>query len=147
MVGHRRQFEDTYELGARVGKGAFGCVYRAQRIGGARASTGGGGVATGEQVAVKRVLKERGVKMELIHNEITIWEQLKHPNLVQLLDVFESDEHLFLVTELMRGGDLFKKLEKVTSFSESVAARFARQIVSAVAHLHAHGVVHCDLKP
>ena len=36
----------------------------------------------------------------------------QHPNLVRLLDVFESPEHLYLVTELMRGGDLFKKLEK-----------------------------------
>ena len=61
--------------------------------------------------------------MELLHNEITIWEQLHHPNLVRLLDVFENEESLSLVTELMRGGDLFKKLEKATFFSEVVAAR------------------------
>lgn len=64
-----------------------------------------------------------------------IWEQLQHPNLVQLLDVFETDECLYLVTELMRGGDLFKKLEKANTFSEVVAARLARQIVSAVSDM------------
>ena len=142
VVGHRRQFSDTYELGPLIGKGAFGKVYRATRIGGV-----GGSAAMGEQVAVKQVPKESGVKMELLHNEITIWEQLHHPNLVRLLDVFENEESLSLVTEIMRGGDLFKKLEKATFFSEEVAAGLARQIVSAVAHLHAHGVVHCDLKP
>ena len=71
----------------------------------------------------------------------------QHPNLVLLLDVFETDDHLYLVTELMRGGDLFQRLERVTTFSELVAAQLARQIISAVAYLHEHGVVHCDLKP
>ena len=54
---------------------------------------------------------------------------------------------LYLVTELMRGGDLFQHLAKASTFSEAEAARLARQIISAVAHLHEHGVVHCDLKP
>ena len=145
VVGHRRQFEDTYELGSQIGKGAFGNVYRARRIGGDAAAPGS--VAAGQQVAVKRIKKQAGVPMELVHNEITIWKQLDHPNLVGLLDVFETDVELCLVTELMRGGDLFHCLLNSSTFSESDAARLARQIVSAVAHLHVHGVVHCDLKP
>lgn len=48
-------------------------------------------------VAVKKMTKEKGIKMDLLHNEIMIWEQLKHPNLVQLLDVFETDDQLYLV--------------------------------------------------
>ena len=68
---------------------------------------------------------------------------------ILLLDVFEDDHQLCLVTELMRGGDLFKHLSKASTFTEGEAARLARQIVSAVAHLHEHGVVsttHCDRK-
>jgi len=151
VVCRRRKFEETYELGAKIGEGAFGFVYRAKQIGG----TGSGAassVADEQQVAVKKVRKHaesESVHMEMLRNEITIWEQLKHPNLVRLIDVFESPEHLYLVTELMRGGDLFKKLEKQGDgkFSEAEAARLARQIVSAVSYLHEHGVVHCDLKP
>ena len=60
--------------------------------------------------------------------EISIWQKLKHTNLVQLLDVFETDMHLFLVTELMKGGDLFKHLTKHTFFSELDAASLARQV-------------------
>lgn len=85
--------------------------------------------------------------MDLLRNEITIWEQLQHPNLVRLVDVFESEDKMYLVTELMRGGDLFQHLASRSTFSELEAVRLARQITSAVAAIHAVGVVHCDLKP
>ena len=104
-------------------------------------------VTQGAQVAVKKVRKEEGVCMTLLRNEIIIWRQLNHPNLIRLLDVFETDDMLYLVTELMRGGDLFQHLAKASTFSEVEAARLARQIIGAVSHLHDHGVVHCDLKP
>jgi len=134
--GHRRQFEDVYELGCLLGSGSFGSVMKAQRKDDPTMF-----------VAVKQMTKEKGIKMDLLHNEIMIWEQLKHPNLVQLIDVFETDTELFLVTEIMRGGDLFQQLTKVEHFSEAEAVVLSRQIVSATAYLHEHGVVHCDLKP
>lgn len=116
VVGHRRQFEHTFELGQQIGQGAFGAVYRAKRVGGVP-----GGVAAGELVAVKQVEKDRSdeVALELLHNEITIWEQLQHVNLVRLLDVFETDTTLSLVTELCRGGDLFERLAKVSGLLAS----------------------------
>ena len=49
-----------------------------------------------------------------------------------MLQVFETDDELFLVTELMRGGDLFQLLSKRSNFTEGAAARLARQITSAV---------------
>ena len=49
--------------------------------------------------------KEAGIKMDLLHNEITIWEQLKHPNLVQLIDVFETDDMLLLVRSSPGGAE------------------------------------------
>ena len=63
VVGHRRQFEDTYELSQQIGKGAFGAVFRAKRIGRTASDA-----SAGDQVAVKKVLKEGGVKMDLLHN-------------------------------------------------------------------------------
>jgi len=119
-----------------LGKGAFGTVVLGERT------------DSREGVAVKQLRKATVADaLDLLHNEIAVWEALDHPHLVKLIDVFEEPENLILVTELMRGGDLFKKLEKANTFSEVVAARLARQIVSAVGYLHAHGVVHCDLKP
>ena len=103
IVGHRRKFEETYELGLQIGKGAFGFVFKAKRIGGITVSPDPL-YTVGAMAAVKQIQKKSEVPMELLHNEITIWEQLKHPNLVRLLDVFETDERIYLVTELMRGG-------------------------------------------
>ena len=48
---------------------------------------------------------------------------------------------------VLSAGDLFQQLSLLTKFTEGEAARLARQIVSAVGHLHDHGIVHCDLKP
>ena len=104
IVGHRRKFEETYELGLQIGKGAFGFVFKAKRIGGITVSPDPL-YTVGAMAAVKQIQKKSEVPMELLHNEITIWEQLKHPNLVRLLDVFETDERIYLVTELMRGGE------------------------------------------
>ena len=93
VVGHRRRFEETYEMGQQIGKGAFGSVFKANRIGGVKRIGGGeSGVSVGTSVAVKQIKKAGGLPMELLHNEITIWETLKHPNLVRLLDVFETDD-------------------------------------------------------
>ena len=136
----RSQMEELYEIddSAILGKGAFGVVVSGVRI------------DSGKGVAVKRLIKANlSDTLDLLHNEIAVWEALDHPNLVLLLDVFEDAEHLTLVTELMHGGDLFKRLRNAPNgrFDEIVASRFVAQIAAAVAYLHHHGVVHCDLKP
>ena len=81
VVCRRRKFEETYELGAKIGEGAFGFVYRAKQIGGGLSSGGASsGTDDGQQVAVKKVRKHadsESVHMEMLRNEITIWEQLK----------------------------------------------------------------------
>jgi hypothetical protein len=92
VAAARRQFSATYEVDkGSIGKGAFATVLRARRV-------GGGGF-----VAVKKIKKE-GIELQLLHNEISIWERFDHPSLLKLLDVSETDEHLMLVTELMTGG-------------------------------------------
>ena len=137
---HRSQWDELYNISEThtLGKGAFGVVLMGKRA------------ADGVGVAVKR-LKKAGLaaELDLLHNEIAIWEDLDHPHLVQLLDVFEDTEHIILITELMHGGDLRMRLKAQAAgyFEEVAGARLAAQIVSAVAYLHSVAVVHCDLKP
>jgi len=139
VARHRAQIDELYQLSNEVlGKGAFGTVVRGERR------------ETQQAVAVKRLSKASlADSLDLLHNEIAVWEALDHPHLVKLIDVFEDPDNLILITELMRGNDLFKRLATAPDgrFSSAVASRCSAQIIAAVAYLHVHGVVHCDLKP
>ena len=124
FIAHsRRSFEDTYTFTEHLGKGAFASVKKATVLHPAE------GMA--DDVAVK-VVKKAGVDMQLLHNEISIWSMLTHNHLVRLYDAFETPDERMLVTELMRGGDLFERLRDIESFDEASAQELAAQIVSAM---------------
>jgi len=72
---------------------------------------------------------------------------LNHPNILKLYEVYESDEEFSLVMELVTGKELFDKIVEKGQYTEKEAANIIRQIVSAVAYLHEHGIAHRDLKP
>ncbi|XP_048263999.1 ribosomal protein S6 kinase alpha-5 isoform X3 [Bombus terrestris] len=67
-----------------------------------------------------------------------------HPNIVELIDVHEDKTHMYLVMELLSGGEL---LSRPRPFSEQQASKIMRQLASAVLFMHSKGVVHRDLKP
>ena len=68
---------------------------------------------------------------------------------MKLIDVFDTPDDLVLITELMRGGDLYERMKATPKrrFEPPVASRLGAQLVAAVAYLHRNGIVHCDLKP
>jgi len=70
-----------------------------------------------------------------------------HPNILTLVDYFETVNNLYLVTDLALGGELFDRICRKGSYFEPDAADVVKQIVSAVAYIHDHGIVHRDLKP
>ncbi|CAG0884501.1 unnamed protein product, partial [Cyprideis torosa] len=70
-----------------------------------------------------------------------------HPNVVTLRDVFEDSQYVYLVLELMKGGELFDKILRQKFFSEREASAVLRVVANAVEFLHSNGVVHRDLQP
>lgn len=70
-----------------------------------------------------------------------------HPNIVTLWDYFETQNNLYLVTDLCQGGELFDRICAKGSYYERDAAKLIQTIVSAVDYLHNLNVVHRDLKP
>ena len=70
-----------------------------------------------------------------------------HPNVIRLHEVFTDELHVYLVMELMRGGELLDRLKKRHSFTEAEASTIFQQLVSAVSFMHQKKVVHRDLKP
>lgn len=121
-----------------LGKGAFGQVYEAQITG------------TSHHVAVK-IIEKRSLKSEemvrRVKNEVTIHYQLRHPNILELYHFFEDASHVYLVTEVCSHGELYQYMQKKQGKLEASAARrLFRDIALGMDYLHAHGIIHRDLK-
>ena len=80
-------------------------------------------------------------------NEIKILKEIDHPNIIKIIEYYESKWSLYIVTEHLDGGELFDKIEKKKAFSEKEACEIVSQILSAVAYMHSHNIIHRDLKP
>lgn len=74
--------------------------------------------------------------------------QLNHKNVVKLIDFKETQDHYFIVLELVPGGELFHQIVRLTYFSEELSRHVIIQVAEAVRYLHeVAGVVHRDIKP
>jgi calcium-dependent protein kinase len=107
---------------------------------------------TKEWFAIKSIRKAKVSKIEVLKREIEILKEVKHPNIIELIDVFEDAKYLHLVTELCTGGELFDRIIAKTQsveghYSEQDAASLIRDILDAIAYCHSKEIVHRDLKP
>lgn len=90
---------------------------------------------------------------ECIKQEIEILGRLDHPNIVKLHEIFETPANskgrrqVFMVTELVEGGELFDRIVTDGAMSEEEAREIAGTMIDAIEYMHEHGVVHRDLKP
>ena len=135
----RKQEVGDYIIGRTLGSGTTGKVKVAERK------------ETGEQVAIKIIKKSQfDAKPDLqrkIRREIALMRLMDHPNLLRLVDVCESNRHLFIVLEYAAHGELFDYLVARRRLSEEVALNFFRQIIYGLEYLHVHAICHRDLKP
>lgn len=136
-MSERKEFK--YEIGRSLGEGQFGKVKEAVHL------------DTGHRYAVK-IIKKCNIRskkdVDTVKKEVTFMKQLNgHPNILNLFDVNEDAEKLFLILELATGGDLFDKIISEGGFAEEPARFYFRQIVDGLEHCHGMGVVHRDMKP
>jgi len=101
---------------------------------------------TKEKVAIKCVDKSKVEREETLQNEIDILSKVQHEGVVRMYRIFDAEETLFIVMELMEGGELYDEIIKRSLFSEQEASQILKQIVEALSYLHAQNVVHHDLK-
>lgn len=141
----RRLISDTfanikkfYDLDKeKLGSGGFGYVCKATCR------------ETGAVRAVKKLSKARARDTRRrFREEIQIMKMMDHPNIIKLYETFEDRQHIFLVMELCKGGDLGKKLVEQEYFSEAQGAVLMEQILRPVFFLHVKKhICHRDLKP
>ncbi|XP_037551798.1 calcium/calmodulin-dependent protein kinase type 1D [Nematolebias whitei] len=135
----KKQIDDIkkiFHLKELLGTGAFSEVVLAQEKQSAR------------MFAVKCIPKKalKG-KESSIENEIAVLRKIKHENIVALEDIYESPDHLYLVMQLVSGGELFDRIVEKGFYTEKDASTLIRQVLDAVNYLHKMGIVHRDLKP
>lgn len=127
-----------YEIGRTLGEGTFGKVKYATNT------------ETNEAVAIKVLDKEKIQKQNMgaqIKKEISIMKMIRHAHVVALKEVLASRTKIFIVLELVLGGELFDKIVSEGRFAEQQARYYFRQLVNGVEYCHAQGVCHRDLKP
>ena len=127
-----------YELGRTLGKGHFSKVKL------------GIHVKTKKQVAIKimehKALAEEHME-EQLKREIAIMRKLDHPHVTKLHEVLQTQKHVYLVLELVTGGELFDKIVQKKRFDEQMARNYFQQLVVGTYYCHLHDVAHRDLKP
>ncbi|KAK7140640.1 hypothetical protein R3I94_013048 [Phoxinus phoxinus] len=132
LHGNNIHFTDGYELKEDIGIGAYSvckrCVHR----------------ITSVEYAVKII--ERAKKDPSEEIEILL-RYGQHPNIITLKDVYDDGKFVYLVMELMRGGELLDRILHQKCFSERETSAVLCTITKTVEYLHSQGVVHRDLKP
>lgn len=84
---------------------------------------------------------------EDIMNEIQTLAEMDHPNIMKVKGYYQTNNHLYIISEYLSGGELFDRIIKAKKFTEEIAAEVMEQILSAVSYLHRHNIIHRDLKP
>ena len=125
-----------YRLLEVVGEGSFGKVWKARKVGAL------------QTVAIKLIPKAGKKEKDLkgLRQEIDILRTLRHANIIQMLDAFETGSDFCVVTEFAQG-ELFEIVESDTNLSEEVVQTIAKQLVDALHYLHSNRIIHRDMKP
>ncbi|XP_069135324.1 serine/threonine-protein kinase Chk2-like isoform X1 [Argopecten irradians] len=138
-----KEIREKYTLTKTLGRGACGEV----KLAFAKGSC--------ERFAVKIISKKKfsiGGKSQVnlskqVMTEVNILKSLKHPGIIRIEDVIDTPDTLYIVLEVVDGGELFDKVVSIGQYDEPTAKLLFYQMVLACKYLHDQGITHRDLKP
>lgn len=115
-----------------IGTGKFSKVYQSVHL------------RTHHQVAIKEIEKDAldEVESSYLNTELAIIKVIQHPLIVDLIDVFEDAEKIYIVTEYIQGGEMFNYLVERVFIAEDEAALITYQLLYAINYIHECGIVH-----
>ena len=127
---------ENFQIGERIGKGAFGSVFR------------GINVENGEMVAIKQFGVDKIHKKDIaaIMSELELLKELNHVNILSYKGFIRTSEHINIVLDFVEGGSLNSILAKFGPIPEKLAICYVKQILHGLDYLHSRGVIHRDIK-
>jgi len=133
---------DDYILTKSLGKGSFGEVFLTSKKN------------SNILYATKRLDRAFSEKPQIMKNltkEISILKAIRHPNIIKLIELKKTKNHIYLITEFCNGGSLSACLMKYINthykpFTEKIVQYIMKQIVNALCFLHSKKIIHRDLK-
>ncbi|KAF0686228.1 Aste57867_21933 [Aphanomyces stellatus] len=128
------RFRDQYQLGDKIGEGAFSVVRKAVH----RQTK----IVYAVKCFKKTKLSEQDIKD--IHLEVSLLKQMKHPNVLNLQAFFDEPEYFYTVMDLVEGGELFDRIE---FYTEKECRDLIKILLETITYCHSLGIVHRDLKP
>ncbi|XP_033997708.1 serine/threonine-protein kinase H1 homolog [Trematomus bernacchii] len=124
-----------YDIKALIGRGSFSRVVRVEHK------------STRQPYAIKMIETRYREGREVCESELCVLRRVRHTNIIQLMEVFETAERVYMVMELATGGELFDRIIARGSFTERDATRVLQMVLEGVKYLHTLGITHRDLKP
>ena len=128
----------NYTLGMELGRGAFGKVVLGKHI------------ITGETVAVKIldkiILSQTPEDYELVKKEMSILKLVKHKYIIQLYEILQTPNHIFIIMEYCEGKDIMDYILSKNFLPESLALKYFQQLINALFYLHSQNIAHRDIK-
>lgn len=129
----------TYNVVGCLGRGTFATVYKL-------ATKKDGQIFAAKELSKVRLRQSNTTDLKF-DNEIRIMKDLRHPNIVQYEDYYDHGDWVYIIMECVPGGELSTYMHKQGPMPEPVAQSMTRQILHALAYLHARGITHRDIKP
>lgn len=127
--------KETYEVGKLLGHGASGEVVQVTHK------------VSRQPFACKVVKKNANMNdAQSMSTEIEIMKRIRHRHVVSMYELYETPKCLWIILELVDGGDMYHNLAHSEGYNEVQAAHMMKQILRGIHYLHSLGVVHRDLK-
>jgi len=126
------ELNKEYKQGIDIGEGGFGKVKTIIHK------------KTGQLRAMKLIKKSKEFNLDEIDNLML----LNHPNILKLFEYYyDEKENIYIITEYIRGEELFNKIQEKGKFSEEDTAIIIKSVLQAITYCHSCGIIHRDLKP